>query len=78
MSKQDVAESTTKGQQSLLEVINQHIGQIPVYEIKAMDVLKVCRLYKKDGKLKKLKWNVVRYYAMPFLLNCVNIMSLKT
>ena len=55
MSKQDVAESTTKGQQSLLEMINQYIGQTPVYEIKAMDVLKVYRLYKKDGKLKKLK-----------------------
>ena len=51
MAKQDFAESTIKGQQRLLEVINQHIGKIPVHEIKAMDILKVCRIYEKEGKL---------------------------
>ena len=51
LSKQDFAESTLKGQQSLLEVINQYIGQIPVHEIKATDILKVCQIYEKQKKL---------------------------
>ena len=51
MAKQDFAESTIKGQQRLLEVINQHIGKIPIHEIKAMDILKVCRIYEKEEKL---------------------------
>ena len=55
MAKQDFAKSTIKGQQRLLEVINQHIGQIPVHEIKAMDVLKVCRIYEKEEKLETAK-----------------------
>lgn len=55
MSKQDFAESTIKGQQSLLEVINQHIGQIPVHEIKPTDILKVCQIYEKEGKLETAK-----------------------
>ena len=55
MSKQDFAESTIKGQQRLLDVINQHIGNIPVHEIKAMDILKVCRIYEKEEKLETAK-----------------------
>jgi len=55
MSKQDFAESTLKGQQSLLEVINQHIGQIPVHEIKPTDILKVCQIYEKQEKLETAK-----------------------
>lgn len=55
MSKQDFAESTIKGQQSLLEVINQHIGQIPVHEIKPTDILKVCQIYEKQEKLETAK-----------------------
>ena len=55
MAKQDFAESTIKGQQRLLEVINQHIGKIPVHEIKAMDILKVCRIYEKEEKLETAK-----------------------
>ena len=47
MSKQEFAESTLRGQQSLLEVINQHIGLIPVHEIKPIDILKVCQIYEK-------------------------------
>ena len=54
-AKQDFAESTVKGQQRLLEVINQHIGKMPVHEIKPMDVLKVCQLYEKEGKLETAK-----------------------
>ena len=55
MSKQDFAESTIKGQQSLLEVINQYIGQIPVHEIKPTDILKVCQVYEKQEKLETVK-----------------------
>ena len=55
MSKQDFAESTLKGQQSLLEVINQYIGQIPVHEIKPTDILKVCQIYEKQEKLETAK-----------------------
>ena len=55
MSKQDFAESTIKGQQSLLEVINQYIGQIPVHEIKPTDILKVCQIYEKQEKLETAK-----------------------
>ena len=55
MSKQDFAESTIKGQQSLLEVINQYIGQIPVHEIKPTDILKVCQVYEKQEKLETAK-----------------------
>lgn len=55
LAKQDFAESTIKGQQRLLEVINQHIGKIPVHEIKPMDVLKVCQIYEKEGKLETAK-----------------------
>lgn len=55
MSKQDFAESTNKGQQSLLEVINQYIGQIPVHEIKPTDILKVCQVYEKQEKLETAK-----------------------
>ena len=55
MSKQDFAESTVKGQQSLLEVINQYIGQIPVHEIKPTDILKVCQIYEKQEKLETAK-----------------------
>ncbi|MRT38726.1 DUF4102 domain-containing protein [Acinetobacter sp. RIT698] len=55
MAKQDFAESTIKGQQRLLDVINQHIGKIPVHEIKAMDILKVCRIYEKEEKLETAK-----------------------
>jgi integrase len=55
ISKQDFAESTLKGQQSLLEVINQHIGQIPVHEIKPTDILKVCQIYEKQEKLETAK-----------------------
>lgn len=36
MAKQDFAESTIKGQQRLLDVINQHIGKIPVHEIEVV------------------------------------------
>ncbi|MHA3114620.1 DUF4102 domain-containing protein [Acinetobacter sp. ANC 4635] len=54
-AKQDFAASTVKGQQRLLEVINQHIGKMPVHEIKPMDVLKVCQLYEKEGKLETAK-----------------------
>jgi hypothetical protein len=69
MSKQDFAESTIKGQQHLLDVINQYIGKIPVHEIKAMDVLKVCRIYEKEGKLEtakkvKVKCDQVLRYAV--------------
>jgi hypothetical protein len=69
MAKQDFAESTIKGQQRLLEVINQHIGKIPVHEIKAMDILKVCRIYEKEGKLEtakkvKVKCGQVLRYAV--------------
>lgn len=39
IAKHDFAESTIKGQQCLLEVINGHICIIPVHEIKAMDIL---------------------------------------
>jgi integrase len=67
--KQDFAESTIKGQQRLLEVINQHIGKIPIHEIKAMDVLKICRTYEKEGKLEtakkvKVKCSQVLRYAV--------------
>lgn len=55
MSKQDFAGSTIKGQQSLLNLINQHIGKISVHEIKAMDILKVCRIYEKEEKLETAK-----------------------
>ncbi len=55
MSKQDFAQSTLKGQQSLLEVINQYIGQIPVHEIKPTDILKVCQIYEKQEKLETAK-----------------------
>lgn len=55
LAKQDFAESTIKGQQRLLEVINQHIGEIPMHEIKPMDVLKVCQIYEKEGKLETAK-----------------------
>ena len=55
MAKQDFAESTIKGQQRLLEVINQHIGKIPVHKIKAMEILKVCRIYEKEEKLETAK-----------------------
>lgn len=55
MSKQDFAESTIKGQQSLLDVINQYIGQIPVHEIKPTDILKVCQIYEKQEKLETAK-----------------------
>jgi integrase len=55
MSKQDFAESTLKGQQSLFEVINQYIGQIPVHEIKPTDILKVCQIYEKQEKLETAK-----------------------
>src|SRR5699024_4271977 len=48
-------ESTVKGQQSLLEVINQYIGQIPVHEIKPTDILKVCQIYEKQEKLETAK-----------------------
>ncbi len=54
-AKQDFAESTIKGQQRLLDVINQHIGKIPIHEIKPMDVLKVCQLYEREGKLETAK-----------------------
>ena len=69
MAKQDFAESTIKGQQRLLEVINQHIGKIPIHEIKAMDILKVCRIYEKEGKLEtakkvKVKCGQVLRYAV--------------
>lgn len=67
--KQDFAESTMKGQQRLLEVINQHIGKIPIHEIKAIDVLKICRTYEKEGKLEtakkvKVKCSQVLRYAV--------------
>lgn len=55
MSKQEFAESTLRGQQSLLEVINQHIGLIPVHEIKPTDILKVCQIYEKEEKLETAK-----------------------
>lgn len=69
MAKQDFAESTVKGQQRLLDVINQHIGKIPVHEIKAMDILKVCRIYEKEEKLEtakkvKVKCGQVLRYAV--------------
>lgn len=55
INKQDFAESTLKGQRNLLEVINQFIGELPVHEIKPMDVLKVCQIYEKQGKLETAK-----------------------
>lgn len=55
MSKQEFAESTLRGQQSLLEVINQHIGLIPIHEIKPTDILKVCQIYEKQEKLETAK-----------------------
>ena len=55
LTKQNFAASTIKGQQRLLEVINRHIGKIPVHEIKAVDVLKVCRIYEKEEKLETAK-----------------------
>lgn len=48
MSKQEFAEPPLRSQQSLLEVINQHISSIPVHEIKSTDILKVCQIYEKE------------------------------
>ena len=55
MNKQQFAESTLKGQQSLLGVINQYIGQMPIHEIKPTDILKVCQIYEKQEKLETAK-----------------------
>ncbi|HIQ33690.1 tyrosine-type recombinase/integrase [Acinetobacter venetianus] len=49
-TKQNFADSTMKGQQRLFDVIFKHIGQVPIHELKPMDILKICRIYEKEGK----------------------------
>lgn len=49
-SKQNFAEATVKGQQRLFDVIFKHIGKVPIHELKPIDILKICRIYEKEGK----------------------------
>jgi len=62
-SKQDFADSTIRGHKRLLEVINSHIGKKPIDKVTPVEVLNICRIYEKQGKLetaKKLRLNVVK------------------
>lgn len=53
--KQNLAASTIRGSKRLLEVIFQHIGHIPIHEIKPMDILNICRIYEREEKFETAK-----------------------
>ncbi|WP_407078963.1 phage integrase central domain-containing protein [Acinetobacter ursingii] len=54
-TKQSFAEATVKGKQRLFEVIFKHIGEIPIHELKPINILKICRVYEKEGKYETAK-----------------------
>lgn len=54
-SKQNLAESTLKKSNSLLEVIYQNIGNKPIGKITPIDILNICKIYEKQGKLETAK-----------------------
>ena len=54
-SKQNLAESTIKGQARLLEVINSYIGKKQIDKITPVEVLNICRFYEKQDKLETAK-----------------------
>ncbi|HCQ9935560.1 TPA: integrase arm-type DNA-binding domain-containing protein [Acinetobacter baumannii] len=54
-SKQDFAESTIRGHKRLLQVINANIGKKPIDKVTPVEVLNICRIYEKQGKLETAK-----------------------
>ncbi|WOE32729.1 MULTISPECIES: tyrosine-type recombinase/integrase [unclassified Acinetobacter] len=59
-TKQNFAESTIQKSNSLLEVIYENIGNKPIDKITPVDVLNVCRIYERQGKLETAKKVKVR------------------
>lgn len=59
-TKQNFAESTIKKARSLLDVIYKNIGSMPIDKITPVDVLNVCRIYERQGKLETAKKIKVR------------------
>lgn len=55
INKQNLAESTIKKSKSLLSVIYESIGKKPINRITPVDILNICKIYERQGKLETAK-----------------------